>query len=57
MVYFGIEGWTGQQTLDHLAAHGIDVLTLNAGTCRMVLHLHVTDEDVNQVLDAIAAIS
>ena len=47
MVYFGIETWTGQQTLEHLAAHGIDVLTNEA--CRMVLHLHVTDEDVNQV--------
>ncbi|MEC7723115.1 MAG: GntG family PLP-dependent aldolase [Candidatus Thermoplasmatota archaeon] len=56
MVYFGVEGWSGQDTLDHLAAHGIDVLTLNDSTCRMVLHLHVTDEDVEQVLGAIAAI-
>ncbi len=56
MVYFGVEGWSGQATLDHLAAHGIDVLTLNENTCRMVLHLHVTEEDVEQVLGAIAAI-
>ena len=56
MVYFGVEGWSGQDTLDHLAAHGIDVLTLNDSTCRMVLHLHVTDEDVEQVLGAITAI-
>ena len=56
MVYFGVEGWSGQDTLDHLAAHGIDVLTLNDSTCRMVLHLHVTDEDVEQVLGAIAAV-
>ena len=39
------------------AAHGIDVLTLNDSTRRMVLHLHVTDEDVEQVLGAIAAVS
>ena len=56
MVYFGVEGWSGQQTLEHLAAHGIDVLTLNEGTCRLVLHLHVTDEDVDHVLSAISAI-
>ena len=56
MVYFGVEGWTGQEALDHLASHGIDVLTLNEGTCRMVLHLHVTDDDVQQVLSAISAI-
>ena len=56
MVYFGVEGWTGQETLEHLASHGIDVLTLNEGTCRMVIHLHVTDEDVQHVLSAISAI-
>ena len=56
MVYFGVEGWTGQETLEHLASHGIDVLTLNEGTCRMVTHLHVTEEDVQHVLSAISAI-
>ena len=56
MVYFGVEGWTGQETLEHLASHGIDVLTLNEGTCRLVIHLHVTDEDVQHVLSAISAI-
>jgi len=57
MVYFGVDGWSALQTQAHLAEAGIDVLTIDDARCRLVTHLHITDEDVAKVEAAIASVA
>lgn len=53
MVYFSVDGFSAEQTMAYLASHGIDVLTVDAQRCRLVTHLHVTEDAVERVLAAI----
>jgi threonine aldolase len=56
MVYFGVDGWSALQTQAHLAEAGIDVLTIDDARCRLVTHLHITDEHVARVEAAVASV-
>tara|TARA_B110000467_G_scaffold164573_1_gene194360 strand:- start:883 stop:1926 length:1044 start_codon:yes stop_codon:yes gene_type:complete len=49
MVYFE-SNLKATEVMKALSDSGIDVLDIGPNTCRIVLHLHVTDEDVNQVI-------
>lgn len=51
------EAITSQALLDHLATHDIHVSTFGPGYLRMVTHLHVDDEMVAQVNDALGKVS
>ena len=37
--------------MQELANHGIDVLDVGPTAVRAVVHLHVTDEDIDQVIN------
>ena len=40
----------GQDIVDQLAVHGVDVLTVGQNMIRAVTHLHITDEDIEQAI-------
>ena len=42
----------GQDIVDQLAVHGVDVLTVGQNMIRAVTHLHITDEDIEQAIAA-----
>lgn len=42
----------GQDIVDQLAIYGIDVLTVGKNLIRAVVHLHITDEDIEQAIAA-----
>ena len=50
MVYFDSTK-SASSIMDALAANGIDVLDIGPNSCRIVVHLHVTDDDVNKVIE------
>ncbi len=55
MVY--IEGDIGaKHILENLAKHGIDVLEVGPTAVRAVVHLHITDEDIERTIQAFQSI-
>ena len=41
--------------VENLASMGVDVLDLEASTIRAVVHLHITDEDIDRAIVAFDA--
>ena len=56
MVYFD-STQPASQIMDLLSERSIDVLDIGPNSCRIVVHLHVTDEDVEQVIAAFNQLS
>ena len=54
MVYFQSEV-PAIQVMEQLRASGIDVMDIQPHACRIVVHLHITDEDIQRILDTFAA--
>lgn len=55
MVY--VEGDLGaQKIMEGLAEHGVDVLDVGPTAVRAVIHLHITDEDIERTIAAFAAL-
>ena len=46
-----------QKLMQELANNGIDVLDVGPTAVRAVIHLHVTDEDIDQVIDVFARLA
>lgn len=46
-----------QKLMQELANNGIDVLDVGPTAVRAVIHLHVTDEDIEQVIDVFAQLA
>ena len=44
------------EILEGLAGHGIDVLEVGPTAVRAVVHLHITDEDIDRAIAAFAAL-
>jgi predicted nuclease with RNAse H fold len=44
------------EILDELAAHGVDVLEVGPTAVRAVVHLHITDEDIDATIAAFSSI-
>jgi threonine aldolase len=53
MVYFSADGYTASQVAEHMGKHGIDMFDISPTHCRLVTHLHITDEDVENVVTAL----
>lgn len=51
MIYLRTES-PASDFVDQVAARGIDVLALGSDLVRMVTHLHITDEDIENTIDA-----
>ena len=53
MVYFSADGHTASQVAEHMGKQGIDMFDISPTHCRLVTHLHITDEDVENVVAAL----
>ena len=53
MVYFSADGYTASEVAEHMGKHGIDMFDISPTHCRLVTHLHITDEDVENVVTAL----
>ena len=52
MVYISCDEGQAQLLVDNLSKEGIDILTINDSTVRAVIHLHITDEDIDRTINA-----
>ena len=57
MVYFSANGFTASEVSQKMAKAGIDMFDISATHCRIVTHLHITDQDVERVIDALSTLS
>ena len=55
MVYFQSE-IPATQVMEKLQTTGIDVMDIQPHACRIVVHLHITDEDVQRIIEAFATL-
>ena len=54
MVYFHSQV-PAVEVMEKLKSHGIDVMDIQPYACRFVVHLHITDEDVQRIIDAFSS--
>ena len=52
MVYVDCQYGGAKELVDSLAIKGVDVLDLSESTVRAVIHLHITDEDIDRAIEA-----
>ncbi len=55
MVYFQSE-IPATQVMEKLQTTGIDVMDIQPHACRIVVHLHITDEDIQRIIEAFATL-
>ena len=56
MVYFSANNYTASEVSQKMAKAGIDMFDISPTHCRIVTHLHITDEDVQGVIEALASL-
>jgi len=52
MVYIDCEEGGAKDLVERLSGKGVDVLDLSESTVRAVVHLHITDEDIDRAIEA-----
>ena len=57
MVYFSSNQYSASEVSQRMAVAGIDMFDISPTHCRIVTHLHVTDEDVQNVIQALSALA
>jgi threonine aldolase len=57
MVYFSSNQYSASEVSQKMAEAGIDMFDISPTHCRIVTHLHVTDEDVQNVIQALSALA
>ena len=57
MIYISCADGQAQSLVDNLSKEGIDILTINDSTVRVVIHLHITDEDIDRTINAFKKIN
>lgn len=57
MVYFSANNYTASEVSQKMASAGIDMFDISPTHCRIVTHLHITDEDVHNVIEAISELA
>jgi threonine aldolase len=55
MVYVNYEEEGAKDLVERLSESGVDVLDLSESTVRAVVHLHITDDDIDRAIDAFEA--
>ena len=55
MVYVNYEEEGAKDLVERLSERGVDVLDLSESTVRAVVHLHITDDDIDRAIDAFEA--
>ena len=57
MAYISCQNLSASKVVEGLAELGIDVLDINSKVVRAVVHLHITDEDINRTIESFKSIS
>ena len=57
IVYIGVGKGESKDTIEKLAKHNIDIMDTDDSTIRAVFHLHITDEDLESVIDGFSKVS
>lgn len=56
MVYFSANGLSASEISQKMAQSGIDMFDISPTHCRIVTHLHITDEDVERVVEVLSSL-
>ena len=56
IVFIGVEKGKTQEVIGALSEQGVEILGIDDSTVRAVLHLHITDEDVEKAIEAFTQI-
>ena len=56
IVFIGVEKGSTKRIMEKLSKHGVDVLDTDESTIRVVFHLHITDEDLENAIGAFGKI-
>tara|TARA_Y100001970_G_scaffold184613_1_gene224549 strand:- start:705 stop:1736 length:1032 start_codon:yes stop_codon:yes gene_type:complete len=57
IVFIGVGKGNTEKTIEKLAKNGIDILSTDDSTIRAVFHLHITDEDLKNTIEAFSQVS
>jgi len=52
MVYIGCKQGQADDIVSRLSKEGVDALTIDDSSIRVVTHLHITDEDIDRAINA-----
>ena len=52
IVFIGVGKGNTEKTIEKLSKQGVDILSTDESTIRAVFHLHITDEDLENAIDA-----
>jgi len=56
IVFIEVGKGNTEKTIEKLSKQGVNILSIDASTIRAVFHLHITDEDLENVIDAFGKI-
>ena len=57
IVFIGVEKGSSKKIIDNLSKHGVKILDTDDSTIRAVFHLHITDEDLENTINAFSKVS
>ncbi len=57
IVFIGVEKGSSKKTIEELSKQGVDILDIDDSTIRAVFHLHITDEDLENTINAFLKVS
>lgn len=57
IVFIGVGKGNTEKTIEKLAKNGVDILSTDDSTIRAVFHLHITDEDLKNTIEAFSQVS
>jgi threonine aldolase len=57
IVFIGVEKGSSKKTIEELSKQGVDILDIDDSTIRAVFHLHITDEDLENTINAFSKVS
>ena len=57
MAYISCQNLSASEVVEKLSVLGIDVLDINSKVVRAVVHLHITDDDINRTIESFKGIS
>ena len=57
IVFIGVGKGNTEEIIEKLSKQGVDILSTDDSTIRAVFHLHITDEDLESVIDGFSKVS
>ena len=56
IVFIGVGKGNTEKMIENLSKQGVDILSTDESTIRAVFHLHITDEDLENAINAFSKI-